>query len=132
MSLLKKTRSTVYSEDSLVHIKPDHFPVIIRTLKVYKKNNEELQKATSIWEVLRAYNCTAIYDEEGIKSLRLRADEWDISLMVFFSVLARHVEPGGYIRIIDENKKNYWIYRFTGFSLKRNNLISRRIDSRQL
>lgn len=122
-------RSTVRSTESSVFIDKKHFPEIIRRLKAYKSKNKKLQKRITVWAAISDYHWMVGFDKDGnISSLKYRGQEHTTSAMIFISVVATYVKPGGYIKMSNENSNQHWVYKFDGRTSRRHTMISKIID----
>jgi len=121
-------RPKVHTTISNLIIKEERIPDLIRILKVHKSSNKEIQKTNSIYKIIRAYGWYAGIKNGNIISLNYRGQEWDVTAMSFIGISGRFVEPGGYIRMVDESIPRYWVYNFDGIRHESHNIHKRIID----
>lgn len=119
---------TVYSLESNILILEKNIPELIRTCKLHNHNSEKIQKALTIWTITNEYGWLAHQKNENIVSLSYRSDSWGLGPMSFISLIARFVEPGGYIKMADDNTKTYWAYIFNGKKVERRSVSIKHID----
>ena len=122
-------RSPIRSTHSSVFVDKKHFPEIIRRLKVYNSKNDKLQRCITIWAVINHYHWMACFDKDGnINSLKYRGQAYTTLAMTFMSVIARYVEPGGYVKMSKEKTNNHWVYKFDGTTAQYHKMIAKVID----
>lgn len=121
-------RATVYSASSKIHILQQHIPELIQTLKDRQPNNEVLQNKFGLWAIIKEYGWNCLQRNGDIISLTYRGDDWNTNSLAFIYIAGRFIEPDGYIRMIDEVNKSYWIYNFNGKWVNRHTIYNRYID----
>ena len=121
----------VYTLKSSLVIRPSSFDQIIDEFKKRFPDNEKIQKAEKLPAILSicGWSPRIHLADRHIKGLVYRSDEWSKALAEpAIGVLRHFIEPGGYIHMVNENKRHYWVYRFTEHGMKRDRLDKRFID----
>lgn len=125
----------VYSLKSELIIKQTVFDLAVKDFKSKFIKNEFVQKADTLPQILKicGWSPRISYPEGHIKGLVYDLDEWIEHPEFNFAnralyILSHYVEPGGFIQMVNENSKHYWVYRFINFSLKKDKLTKIFID----
>lgn len=125
----------VYTLKSSLVIRPESFDRIIAEFKKRFHDNDNIQKQEKLPAILHicGWSPRIHLVDQHIKGLVYRSNEWpethENSLPeAAIGVLRHFIEPGGFIYMVNENKRHYWVYRFTEQGMKRDRLDKRFID----
>lgn len=120
----------VYTRKSILLIKKEKFPLIIRRLKYYLPEDDEAQKSESIHFLIRKFGWRCLVDLKtyDIISLSYHADEWTKNAESVLLVCCNYIEPGGVIQIVNENNQTYSAYKFDGKWFKKTYLTRLFVD----
>lgn len=124
-----KINYKVYSLKSKLKINPaDHEDILNEFKEKFKY--EPIAKAQKLPSMLKlcGWSPRIHIRDKYICGLIYKSDSWPNIAEQTIQILSRYIEPGGFIQMIDERKKHYWVYRFTGKSFKRDRLEKRFID----
>jgi hypothetical protein len=127
--LVPYKRSKIRSTESQIFISKEHFPEIIRRLKIHRPSDDEIQKSISLWSVVNHYGWHVSYDKDGnVCRLYYRSDEWELKSITLLSVMSSYIDAGGYVKMTNEKTNTNWVYKFNGKLFRRQTLITRIID----
>jgi len=115
-----------------VKIPKDKFDTALAALQASFFSNKELQSTLSLYHALQLYGWSTKTDPifGHISYLGYENDSWDYKTQLVLRPLAKFIEPGGVIKLAEEDEKwpNYWVYKFDGMTMKRNSLRKEYID----
>lgn len=114
----------VRSIKSRVCIPLNKFADASSVLKKRFIENESMQSAPTLHALFKecGWSSRINLQNKNIRELRYSADSWTALAHSAITVIARFVEPGGFIQLIDDDLTHFWVYKFNGKTVSRKEL----------
>ena len=93
-------------------------------------DNESMQEARTLHALFKecGWSSRINLQNKNIRELRYSADSWSNEAHTAITAIARFIEPGGFIQIIDDNLTHFWVYKFNGTSVSRKEITRLFVD----
>jgi hypothetical protein len=126
-------RPLIYTEKTELKLPRENVKPALESIKRYFIHDEETQKRQSLAMVFNHHGWNArlgfgVSHYDGISGLIFNRDIWNSSYETILRVAAEFIEPGGYIRMIDNTIFRYWAYKFDGQKVVQNSMEKVFID----